>query len=102
MSDKSSEIFKVAKAVHDTTKYPEVRKIMAKVIQLMQRGPEHIEFQGQKYPPVCVCCQERIEASAIVLLGTSLIFVDEDHLVRWIGDCTADITIREVGPCTPN
>ena len=101
MSDKES-VLEAARLVYDRTEHPEVKRIMGNVIQLLQRGTEYIEFRGMKYPANCVCCEERINGRAVVLLGTTLIFQNEDHLVKWVGDSTADITIREVEPCTVN
>ena len=99
MSDKAN-VLAAARLVRDRTEHPEVKKIMGNVIQLLQRGTEYIEFKGVKYPANCVCCGERINGRAVVLLGVPLIFQDPEHLVKWIGDRTADIMVREVNPCT--
>lgn len=101
MSD--DKILQAAQDVYDKTEYPEVRKVLAKVIQLLQKGRETIEFRGEQFPGICSCgCGVRIDRQAVILLGTGLIFRDEDHLAHFVESRTADITIREVEPCTLN
>ena len=53
----------------------------------------YIELHGQLYHNSCCCgCGEFIGAGAVVILGTTFSFADEDHLMRWIDENTADIT----------
>ena len=57
----------------------------------------YIELHGQLYHNSCCCgCGGPVGTGAVVILGTTFIFADEDHLVRWIDENTATITgVRE-------
>jgi hypothetical protein len=69
------------------------------LLQVMSR----IEFRGQEYSDRCTYCGEPIADTAVVILGTDLIFCDEGCVVGFVGSHTANINIRGEGtPCMIN
>lgn len=63
----------------------------------LNKNTSCINFRGNFYPNRCSYCRLPIEDKAIILLGTELIFCDEDCVTGFIGSRAADITVREEG-----
>jgi hypothetical protein len=58
---------------------------------------DRIEFRGQEYSDRCTYCGQHISDTAVVILGTDLIFCDEGCVVGFVGSHTANINIRGEG-----
>ena len=49
----------------------------------------YIELNGQLYHKSCCCgCGESVGIGSAVIKGTTFIFRDADHLIRWIDENT--------------